>query len=559
MGQASANRRDDATGAPDNVTLDGGAIDARLSGRVQPRNRGQQDEVLTARRPYYFGIVLLMFVSAIVRQPLLFIAALLILALVAIPEVWYRYSLRGLALARRPATRRAVFGDTVEVSLTVENRKPLPLPALEVHDDFPDTLPVIGRTLKPSPKPETAVLTNTLALWAYQRVRRRYRLRAITRGAYRFGPMTLSASDPFGILTREITIKAPAVLLVHPLVAPLEHFGLSSHAPFGEWKSPRRLLEDPLRISGIRAYQPGDEPRRIHWKATARTGALQSKIYDPATRHTLVIFLETRTYARALIGYDPLLVELAITAAASVAMWGLDQGYAVGLHANGTIAMPEFDGDRIAPPSELEQTYPVIPPDEVSAPLSLERARTAASLRLSIAPASRDEQGTRLLDGLARLLPYFGLPMSEIITTEAARLPLGATVVYIGAEPVVDVPLILALRQLRARGHIISLLLTRSDLDGETGPDGVLQLADLPIHHIGGRQRWQELEADILGPNVERRASAALPGLARPRRTDEARTPDASKPSTDGTEQSGASGADQSASGWRASRALVVE
>lgn len=560
MEQRSAGNRDGATGAPDDVAFTGGAMYARRAGRFKLRERGERDAVLSTRQPYYFGVLVLVITSAILRQPLLFISALLILAVIAIPEIWYRYGLSALTVERRPETRRAVFGDTTEVSLVVENRKLLPLPALEISDDFPDSLPVVGMRLKPSAKQETAVLTNVLALWAYQRVRRRYRLSAIARGAYRFGPMTLRASDPFGILTRETTIDAPAVLLVHPLVAPLERFGLPSHAPFGERKSPRRLLEDPLRVSGIRAYEPGDEPRRIHWKATARTGMLQSRIYEPATRHTLAIFVEIRTFARALIGYDPQLVELAVTTAASVAMWGLDQGYAVGLYSNGTLAMPELDSEhaRATPPRGATPSTPE------SADLPVARAPIAASLRLRVPPSSHIEQGTKLLDGLARLLPYYGLPMSEIIASEAARLPLGASVVCIGAEPAMDVPLILALRQLRSRGHTTTLLLTRSDTEGVTELDGALHLAGLPIHFVGGRQRWQELEADILGPNVDRHASRLRSGTTTRRDSSRAEAgaqgdSNNAQTSTNTTEQGGTGGTDQRASGWRTSRPLVVE
>ncbi|HEX6818072.1 MAG TPA: DUF58 domain-containing protein [Ktedonobacterales bacterium] len=568
---------------PDRITFVGGVPLRRWIHGFRLRRSGEEDEVLSARRPYYFGIVFLALLSIIFQQPLLFISALLLLALVVTPEIWYRYGLRALAVERRPATPRAVFGDTVEVTLSVENRKLLPLPSLEIADDFPEGLPVLGMRLRPSAKPETSVLPNTLALWAYQRVRRRYRIRAVARGAYRFGPMTLRASDPFGILSRETVLEAPSVLLVHPLVAPIERFGLPSHAPFGERKSPRRLLEDPLRVSGIRPYELGDEPRRIHWKATARTGSLQSKVYEPATRHTLAIFLETRTFPRALMGYDPLLVELAITAAASVAMWSLDQRFAVGLYSNGTVAMPEFESERLVatgPASSAAHMSPTPPaqasqrdadPDAASPARRIEQAQAAASLRLRIPPASRPEQATRLLDGLARLLPFYGLPMHEIVTTEAPRLPFGATIVYIGTQAAVDVPLILALRQLRARGHPITLLLTHSDIGGDANPDGELFLAGLPVHSIGGRERWSELEADILGPDVGRKASSvvkrdthesgmpATPAAAFGVFPDEPATVSDRRASTDRTEQHGAVGSQQHANDWRTSRPLVVE
>lgn len=573
MKEPGSGSQNDRSALPANLRYVGApTLGMRRIRRFKLRNQNDPDEVLSARRPYYVGILLLIIASIIFGQPLLFVAGILLLTLILVPEIWYRYGLSQLTVERRPATPRAVFGDTTEVSLVVENRKPLPMPSLDIADDFPDALPILGMRLRLSSKQDTAILSNVVSLWAYQRVRRRYRLRAVARGAYHFGPMTLRASDPFGILTREKIVEAPAVLLVHPLVAPIERFGLPSHAPFGEHKSPRRLLEDPLRVSGIRAYEPGDEPRRIHWKATARTGTLQSKMYEPATRHTLAIFLETRTFARALMGYDPVLIELVISAAASVGMWALDQRYAVGLYSNGNVAMPEFDGEHVASPSPTQQPQATPTSTDLDRDLPLRRAQAAASLRLRIPPASRPEQATRLLDGLARLLPYYGHAMNDIVASEASRLPFGATVVYIGAEAAVDVPLILALRQLRARGHAVTLLLARSEHTEDAAPSRALFLADLPVHYIGGRERWHELESDVLGPDAGRKASSvmksSLPAPDAPRAT---ATSSATPPNHDGnsgeettpgtkeTEQHGSTGAPQHADNWRGSRPLVVE
>ncbi|MEO7002030.1 MAG: hypothetical protein ABI068_09400 [Ktedonobacterales bacterium] len=147
-------------------------------------------------------------------------------------------------------------------------------------------------------------------------------------------------------------------------------------------------------------------------------------------------------------------------------------------------------------------------------------------MRLRIAPSSRPEQLRRILDGLARLLPYQGLPMSQLLAAERQELPLGATVIYIGAETVVDVPTIVALRQLHTRGYVVSLLLTEPDdaepaepgalatVSGSTAEDGherhELHLSNLPTHYLGGRREWQALVTDVLGTNQPRNATTPL-------------------------------------------------
>jgi uncharacterized protein (DUF58 family) len=450
------------------------------------------DPTLDARRPLYVVSLVLVVLALALRQPVLVTAALLVAALTFVPEVWYRFGARGLRIERRPTTRQALFGDSVDLTLTIENRQVLPLPWLAVTDNFPEALPVTGAVRGYALTGERVVVTSTVGLWAYQRVRRRLSIQCVSRGAFWFGPLRLRFSDPFGLLVREVALDQRAQLLVYPLVVPIERLGLPANSAFGERKSALRLLEDPLRVAGTRAYEPGDEPRRIHWKATARTGTLQSKRYEPATRQTLAIFVDVRTYQRLLFGYDPELAELAVSVAASVASWALGQGIATGLYGNSSLAVPE----------EAETATTGGPAPEVEDSGDAARrlaARQAGALRLRVPPASNPAQLPRVLEGLARLLPFGALPMEVILASEQGRLPLGATIVYVGAEAAVDVPLIVALRRAKASGHAVTLLLTGSPAGEEpAGESPVLHLAGLTTHRVGGREVWSALVAAAL-------------------------------------------------------------
>jgi ATP:corrinoid adenosyltransferase len=195
------------------------------------------------------------------------------------------------------------------------------------------------------------------------------------------------------------------------------------------------------------------------------------------------------------MSYDPALVELHICAAASVANWAIDRGYAVGIFANGTLGIPEFaeQGNRLA----------VIPEGKTDDErLQREIERASAKLRMRIPASSRPEQLTRILDGLARVLPYYGLPMQQLVLAEERELPTGASVVYIGTENVVDVPLIVALRRLKSHGHAVSVLLTQlhqsAEAQGER-PIQSVQLSGLDTHYIGGQVTWEEILRESVG------------------------------------------------------------
>jgi uncharacterized protein (DUF58 family) len=454
------------------------------------------DPALTARRPLYIIAALLMVAALAFQYSLLLMVGLLALFVAAIPEIWYAIGVRGLVFARAPEVSRSAFASVVEAPLTLENRSLLPLPFVELVDTFPDDLSVLGMSLDISPLSGRAELQQTTGLWAFQRVRRRYYVRASQRGAFIFGPTTLKVTDPFGVITREETRETERTLIIHPLIAPLDQFGLSPKSPFGDRASHFRLLEDPLRVSGVRQYLAGDDPRGIHWKATARLGSPQSKTLDPSTLRTLMIALDVRTFKMIQMGYDPALSELAISAAASVARWGFEHGYAVGLISNGGLVSVTGDDQ-----SAFGLAREVVP---------------GATPRLRLEPSPRAEWQTQILDGLARLLPYNGGSLAALLLSERRTLPPGASLVYIGLDDLVDVPTLIALRDIREKGRDVTLLLTsRTDADGaegveEVGRPHILNASGLDTRYVGGRERWRALEREALGELGGRKASAPV-------------------------------------------------
>jgi uncharacterized protein (DUF58 family) len=442
-----------------------------------------RDDTLLNRRPWYVLAAILLIVSALTRQPLAFLMALFALVIGLVPELWYRFALRNLVVRQQLDRRRVFFGEITTLSLSVENQKLLALPWLEVEDEIPVQVTLLTGHALPSYKVNRATLVNTFSLWSYQRLTRRYRLRCMGRGIYTFGPATLRSGDPFGWLTRETRVLARETLLVYPLVAPLESFGLPPRHPFGERATPRRLLEDPMRVAGVRDYVLGDDPRRIHWKATARAGELRSKIYEPSSQYRLLIMLDINTYKEAWLGHDPELQELTISAAASIALESLEQGYSVGLLANSL--MMAMAGDTITSDEESFSPEGLTPRQS---PTSLIMPAAQAFFhRVRVPLASDSGQPERILTALGRLLPYFGSPMDVLIDAERFTLSIGTTVVLLSAAAVLSEATVESLVDLQAHGSAVHLALTGEQ--DELSAD----IYDLPVYWLGGRETWHEL------------------------------------------------------------------
>lgn len=436
-----------------------------------------RDETLIKRRPWYVLAAALLLLSALTRQPIAFLAAVFAFVIGIVPEIWYRYALRHLVIRQWVSQKRAFFGEAVTLSISVENQKLLLLPWLEVEDEIPIQLPLLTGRALPTYKVNRVALVNTFSLWSFQRVTRRYQLGCSARGVFSFGPAVLRSGDPFGWLVREDRVPARESLLVYPLVAPIESFGLPPRHPFGERATPRRLLEDPLRVAGVRAYALGDDPRRIHWKATARAGELRSKIYEPSSQYRLLILLDINSYPEPWMGLDPEIQELTIAAAASIAMWALDEGYAVGLLANSL--MMGLSGEHVSSGDE-----------QIAKPQSVDitTATQAFVHRVRVPMASDSGQREQILSALGRLLPYFGSPMDALIDAERFTLPIGTTVVLVSAAAVLRETTIESLVDLRTHGAAVHLALT-GDADSKVGA----VTYDLPVHRLGGREVWHEL------------------------------------------------------------------
>jgi len=405
----------------------------------------------------FYIVALLLVVSVLLRHGLLFVVALTLLLVAVVSRLWDRYCLAHVDYRRHLNQKRAFFGEEIELTLEIVNRKALPLAWIEIEDEIPRALKPLKGRVSPSYKADRNLLRNLLSLRWYERVRRRYRIRCDVRGYHWFGPAQMRSGDVFGFLTRELTVPGEEYLLVYPRVVPISQLGLPSKDPFGDRKTRQWIFEDPLRTVGVREYVYGDNPRRIHWPATARTQSLQVKLYEPTTTYRLVIFLNLNTYGDFWWwqGYNFDLLELAISTAASVANWAVEQGYQVGLCVNG------------------------------NARLSDEKVKV---------PASRDpEQLTRVLEALARVLPFATMPLEALLSMESHELAYGATLVVVTA--VLNDQILAELLALEASGHQIALLLI-----GDHFHD--LRLAGISVYRIGGEDAWRELREIAVGEVV---------------------------------------------------------
>jgi len=275
----------------------------------------------------------------------------------------------------------------------------------------------------------------------------RYHVECLMRGYYQIGPLVLESGDLFGLHRRFRVDAPPHYLTVYPRVVGLQGYDLASRRPIGDVKLVHRLFEDPTRNAGVRPYQAGDPLNRIHWRATARTGMLHSKIYEPSTLAgvTLVLDFHSDSYPRR---GEPMRSELGITTAASLANAVCEMGQQVGLVSNGGDA-----SERL----RLEGW------DKAFRTRKAARAKIAMhehndALAPLVVPTSRaPDQFHHIRQTLARLELTDGLTAGQLLSECSSRLPRDATIVCL--LPVVLQETAFALGALCRSGYAISVVL----------------------------------------------------------------------------------------------------
>ncbi|GAC1632828.1 MAG: DUF58 domain-containing protein [Ktedonobacteraceae bacterium] len=444
--------------------------------------------MLRGRRQWYYVALVLFVVSVLTRQPLPLLAAVFTLLIGLVPALWFHNALKHLLVRQQVDHEHLFFGEKVTLSISIENRKLLPLPWLQVEDAVTPPLMIVDHQATRLRFINRDTFVSTWLLWSFQRVTRRYRMNCRERGFHVLGPVRLRSSDPFGWLERELLLPANEMLLVYPLIAPLEALGLPDTFPMGERIGPRQLLQDPLWFAGLREYQMGDDPRRIDWKATARAGELRSKLYESTTERHLLILLDTWAYSRKKKGVDVEMQEFAIAVAASLATRALEDGYIVGFLTNCAMVTAS---NVIS--TEVNTNMGV---DEDEA---LKSNATTISLPGVRVPFALDHaQYEQILTTLARLMPAYHTPIERIIELEDEMFPGGTTIVLISPRATLSEDTINLLLERRRQGNAATIVLV-GDAGEEAQAVETVDTASFPVYHVGGKERWYELVRTIGG------------------------------------------------------------
>jgi len=172
--------------------------------------------------------------------------------------------------------------------------------------------------------------------------------RFVRRGVYPLGVVTISTSFPFGLFRKERDVTLPGELVVWPrsdrdvpAVAVEGEQGVRRMT--GRRGSPGSRGE----YRGLRTYRPGDDPRDIHWRSTARLGEPVIREFEADASEGVWICLDIR-------GEEEDLIEETVEIAASLAARLQGSGRRLAL------STPDLEVEPAEGPGQLERILNVL-------------------------------------------------------------------------------------------------------------------------------------------------------------------------------------------------------
>ena len=389
-------------------------------------------------------------ISVYTQNRLAVFGVILIGSIILVIELWQKYAFKKLTIKRSLGKKQIFYGEETEYILEVENKKLLPILWLQIDDHITKGVTFLGNELLSKRiGSRINVFSDIFNMRWYEKVTRKYKVKPMKRGYYRFGKGEVQANDLFGVdnVVRETTDLTS--LIVYPRVLPIDKLGLPAGNPFGRNSVNRWIYKDPSNKVGVRSYRKGDRLNQINWQATAKHQNLQSYEIKPAMDEKLYIFLDARLNEYHWEGMILEKFEVAVVCAASIVEYAIKKNCEVGLMSNGLI-------------------YEKVP-------------------YIKVEPGKGLLHRKRLLKSLAMVEPFYPKELSKMIGKQVAEMTPGSKTVIITC--LITESLVQSVKLLKKRNFEPTVIKIGS-IDDKWKD----MLAGVRVYSVSEERLWDEIE-----------------------------------------------------------------
>lgn len=336
---------------------------------------------------------------------------------------WHAIAPLSFDITREMDQERVKVGERVRLTTTMTNRKWVPLPWVNVFTNVPPSFEFSGDTKARHTPDRLAEYNMVTSFLFFERVKRHDTFVPLKRGHYTLEAMVVSFGDLFGFSRAERTYPANTSIYVHPKAKPLSRFILTPINLMGAVSVKRMINTDPILAIGSRAYTHDDPFNTIDWKATAKTGQMQVKKMDYTSDPSVMVYFDVQTNETHWNDIDRDAIETGVELCAAL------------LETAATGKVPFGFG--------------------VNSVDSFSRSSTF------IKPHMSQKQKVAILDALAMVTPFRGLPMAALIRKSHAILDKGTRIIIVTA--CLTEALNRELMMLDRKGFEIKIIMLKSD------------------------------------------------------------------------------------------------
>ena len=276
---------------------------------------------LTKKAVLYLGMAYLFIGLALVfRQPALTVFVIPIALTFFYSSLVSRIRTPNLTITRKLNPLRSFGGESIKVAVEIRNNLNVEINDLRLEDQVPSSLHL-----------ETGSNSFTLSLKPLERAEHFYDISAPKRGRYTLGPVKATSTDLMRLRQYSVTTPGQSVVMILPQVEDLGRVDMTAKR-VGPWPGtiPSRSVGPGTEFFELRLYSPGDELRRINWKASARQARLVTNEFETERVTDVLVALDcSETVLSSVFSFDA--EEFEVNLAASLCSQLLLQGNRVGL------------------------------------------------------------------------------------------------------------------------------------------------------------------------------------------------------------------------------------
>ena len=266
------------------------------------------------------------FVALALREAWLTVFVLPIAILLFVPSSLPKAEPPPLSITRQIHPKRSIGDEDVEVRLTVRNITKCPISGVQLEDKVPEPLKICA-----------GLNRLTISLNPREEVEVKYRVTSPKRGSYDIGPTIARIADNLRLTETTLQFKNVDSLTVLPRMEELGTLDLKARH-LGPW--PGLILSRKLGLGTeffeLSAYTPGDDLRRVNWKASAKLGELVTNEFEGEQVTDVLVAVDcSQGITSSLFDFDAM--EFQVSLAASLCSQLILQGNRVGLSVYGAV------------------------------------------------------------------------------------------------------------------------------------------------------------------------------------------------------------------------------